>query len=110
MSRCPNILGRFQIFASSLIYLTQIVSTILWRLNDESDESAKARQLKPQILLLDNLGLMLFEQLGEEYPDILGSIIANVVGMPQMNSPAKDLCESTSSSQEKSNDQIISSQ
>ena len=53
---------------------------------------------------------MLFEQLGEEYPDILGSIVVNVVGMPQMNSPAKDFCESTSSSQEKSNDQIISSQ
>ena len=43
---------------------------------------------------------MLFEQLGEEYPDTLGSIIAaegaiaNVVGMTQMNPPVKDLCES----------------
>jgi len=41
--------------------------------------------------------LVLFEQLGEEYPDTLGSIItaegaiANVVGMTQMNPPVKDL-------------------
>jgi splicing factor 3B subunit 1 len=44
--------------------------------------------------------LVLFEQLGEEYPDTLGSIIAaegaiaNVVGMTQMNPPVKDLRES----------------
>jgi splicing factor 3B subunit 1 len=50
--------------------------------------------------LLSKLGLVLFEQLGEEYPDTLGSIIAaegaiaNVVGMTQMNPPVKDLCES----------------
>ena len=43
----------------------------------------------------------MFEQLGEEYPDTLGSIIAaegaiaNVVGMTQMNPPVKDLREST---------------
>jgi splicing factor 3B subunit 1 len=42
---------------------------------------------------------VLFEQLGEEYPDTLGSIIAaegaiaNVVGMTQMNPPVKDLRE-----------------
>ena len=51
---------------------------------------------------------MLFEQLGEEYPDTLGSIIgaegaiANVVGMTQMNPPVKDLCESILGSLEKS--------
>lgn len=39
----------------------------------------------------------MFEQLGEEYPDTLGSIIAaegaiaNVVGMTQMQPPVKDL-------------------
>ena len=49
--------------------------------------------------LLSKLGLVLFEQLGEEYPDTLGSIIAaegaiaNVVGMTQMNPPVKDLRE-----------------
>ncbi|KAG6380418.1 armadillo-type protein [Boletus reticuloceps] len=47
--------------------------------------------------LLSKLGLVLFEQLGEEYPDTLGSVIAaegaitNVVGMTQMNPPVKDL-------------------
>ncbi len=48
---------------------------------------------------MSKLGLILFEQLGEEYPDTLGSIIAaegaiaNVVGMTQMNPPVKDLRE-----------------
>lgn len=51
--------------------------------------------------LLSKLGLVLFEQLGEEYPDTLGSIIAaegaiaNVVGMTQMNPPVKDLRKSS---------------
>jgi len=91
-------------------YLTQIVSTILWRLNNKS---AKVRQQAADLTtrlavvikqcgedqLLSKLGLVLFEQLGEEYPDTLGSIIAaegaiaNVVGMTQMNPPVKDLCE-----------------
>lgn len=89
-------------------YLTQIVSTILWRLNNKS---AKVRQQAADLTsrlavvikqcgedqLLSKLGLVLFEQLGEEYPDTLGSIIAaegaiaNVVGMTEMNPPVKDL-------------------
>jgi splicing factor 3B subunit 1 len=95
-------------------YLTQIVSTILWRLNNKS---AKVRQQAADLTtrlavvikqcgedqLLSKLGLVLFEQLGEEYPDTLGSIIAaegaiaNVVGMTQMNPPVKDLCKSSHS-------------
>jgi len=91
-------------------YLTQIVSTVLWRLNNKS---AKVRQQAADLTtrlavvikqcgedqLLSKLGLVLFEQLGEEYPDTLGSIIAalgaiaNVVGMTQMNPPVKDLRE-----------------
>ena len=91
-------------------HLTQIVSTILWRLNNKS---AKVRQQAADLTtrlavvikqcgedqLLSKLGLVLFEQLGEEYPDTLGSIIAaegaiaNVVGMTQMNPPVKYLCE-----------------
>lgn len=94
-------------------YLTQIVSTILWRLNNKS---AKVRQQAADLTtrlavvikqcgedqLLSKLGLVLFEQLGEEYPDTLGSIIAaegaiaNVVGMTQMNPPVKDLRKSQS--------------
>ncbi|GAA5834274.1 hypothetical protein JCM5353_003191 [Sporobolomyces roseus] len=89
-------------------YLTQIVSTILWRLNNKS---AKVRQQAADLTaklalvikqceedtLLNKLGVVLFEQLGEEYPDTLGSIIsaiaaiANVVGMTQMSPPVKDL-------------------
>ncbi|GAA5889744.1 hypothetical protein JCM8208_001120 [Rhodotorula glutinis] len=89
-------------------YLTQIVSTILWRLNNKS---AKVRQQAADLTsklalvikqceedtLLSKLGIVLFEQLGEEYPDTLGSIIsaiaaiANVVGMTQMSPPVKDL-------------------
>ncbi|KZT53002.1 small nuclear ribonucleo protein [Calocera cornea HHB12733] len=89
-------------------YLTQIVSTVLWRLNNKS---AKVRQQAADLTtrlavvikqcgedaLLSKLGLVLFEQLGEEYPDTLGSIIAaegaiaNVVGMTHMNPPVKDL-------------------
>lgn len=64
-------------------YLTQIVSTILWRLNNKS---AKVRQQAADLTsklaivikqceedsLLSKLGVVLFEQLGEEYPDTLG--------------------------------------
>lgn len=94
-------------------YLTQIVSTILWRLNNKS---AKVRQQAADLTsklalvikqceedtLLSKLGIVLFEQLGEEYPDTLGSIIsaiaaiANVVGMTQMSPPVKDLRASSS--------------
>lgn len=89
-------------------YLPQIVSMILWRL---TNKSAKVRMLAADLTtklapiikqndedaLLSKLGVVLFEQLGEEYPDALGSIIAaeaaiaNVVGMTHMNPPVKDL-------------------
>lgn len=89
-------------------YLTQIVSTILWRLNNKN---AKTRQQAADLTtklsvvikqcgedaLLSKLGVVLFEQLGEEFPESLASIIAAegaiaaVVGMSQMNPPIKDL-------------------
>ncbi|GFZ48784.1 U2 snRNP component HSH155 [Saitozyma sp. JCM 24511] len=89
-------------------YLPQIVSMILWRL---TNKSAKVRMLAADLTtklapiiksngedqLLSKLGVVIFEQLGEEYPDTLGSLIAaegaiaNVVGMTQMNPPVKDL-------------------
>ncbi|PWN97318.1 ARM repeat-containing protein [Tilletiopsis washingtonensis] len=89
-------------------YLTQIVSTVLWRLNNKN---AKTRQQAADLTtklavvikqcgedaLLSKLGVVLFEQLGEEFPETLASIIeaegaiANVVGMTQMNPPIKDL-------------------
>ena len=108
----------------------QIVSSVLWRLNNKS---AKVRQQAADLTsrlavvikqcgedgLLAKLGVVLFEQLGEEYPDTLGrcvvysyslglhyltdslstltsiiaaeGAIANVVGMTQMSPPVKDL-------------------
>merc|ERR1712072_1649941 len=47
--------------------------------------------------MLGHLGLFLYEYLGEEYPEVLGSIlgalkaIANVIGMTKMTPPIKDL-------------------
>eukprot|EP00727_Mastigamoeba_balamuthi_P003128 m51a1_g12812 putative splicing factor 3b subunit 1 isoform x1 (736) ;mRNA; f:73-3340 len=89
-------------------YLPQICGTIKWRLNNKS---AKVRQQAADLIariavvmrtcneeqLLTHLGLILYEYLGEEYPDVLGSIlgglkaIVNVVGMGRMNPPIKDL-------------------
>jgi len=107
-------------------YLMQIVSVVLFRLNNKS---AKVRQQAADLTtrlavvikqcgenqLLYKLGVVLFEQLGEEYPDTLGryviifylgqprlimhsiigalGAIANVVGMSEMQPPVKDLCE-----------------
>jgi splicing factor 3B subunit 1 len=47
--------------------------------------------------LLGHLGVVLYEYLGEEYPEVLGSIlgalksIVNVIGMQKMTPPIKDL-------------------
>merc|ERR1712115_692268 len=47
--------------------------------------------------LMGHLGVVLYEYLGEEYPEVLGSIlgalkaIVNVIGMTKMNPPIKDL-------------------
>eukprot|EP00055_Hartaetosiga_balthica_P018376 m.134019 g.134019 ORF g.134019 m.134019 type:complete len:252 (-) comp9497_c0_seq2:1222-1977(-) len=90
-------------------YLPQICGTILWRLNN--NKSAKVCQQAAdlvsriavvmmecgEIKLLNNLGVVLYEYLGEEYPEVLGSIlgglkaIVNVVGMKEMKPPIKDL-------------------
>jgi splicing factor 3B subunit 1 len=46
---------------------------------------------------MGNMGKILYEQLGEEYPEVLGSIlgalkaIVNVIGMKNMNPSIKDL-------------------
>ena len=47
--------------------------------------------------LMGHLGVVLYEYLGEEYPEVRGSIIgalksiANVIGMTKMTPPIKDL-------------------
>jgi len=88
--------------------LQQITSTILWRLNNKS---AKVRQQAADLIsriavvmktcgedkLMGHLGVVLYEYLGEEYPEVLGSIlgglksIVNVIGMSSMTPPIKDL-------------------
>ncbi len=89
-------------------YLPQIVSTILWRLNNKS---ATVRQQSADLIsriamvmkqcgedaLMGRLGVVLYEYLGEEYPEVLGSIlgalrsIVTVVGINSMQPPIKDL-------------------
>jgi splicing factor 3B subunit 1 len=89
-------------------YLPQIVSTILWRLNNKSPTvRQQAADLISRIAMvmkqcgedayMGQLGLVLYEYLGEEYPEVLGSIlgalrsIVTVVGISQMRPPIKDL-------------------
>merc|ERR1712054_272691 len=89
-------------------YLPQIAGIIRWRLNTPS---AKVRQQAADLVsrispvvkkcgeeqLLGRLGVVLYEYLGEEYPEVLGSIlgaikaIVNVIGMTKMTPPIKDL-------------------
>ncbi|KAM9037161.1 splicing factor 3B subunit 1 isoform X2 [Monodelphis domestica] len=79
-------------------YLPQICGTVLWRLNNKS---AKVRQQAADLIsrtavvmktcqeekLMGHLGVVLYEYLGEEYPEVLGSIlgalkaIVNVIGL-----------------------------
>merc|ERR1712072_1350028 len=89
-------------------YLPQICGTIKWRLNNKS---SKVRQQAADLIarvaivmkacneekLMGHLGTVLYEYLGEEYPEVLGSILAamkaivNVIGMDKMTPPIKDL-------------------
>merc|ERR1711871_138583 len=89
-------------------YLPQIAGIIRWRLNTPS---ARVRQQAADLIsriavvmkqcgedqLMGHLGVVLYEYLGEEYPEVLGSIlgalkaIVNVIGMSKMTPPIKDL-------------------
>lgn len=89
-------------------YLPQICGTIKWRLNNKN---AKVRMQAADLIsriavvmktcgedqLMGHLGVVLYEYLGEEYPEVLGSIlgalkaIVNVIGMTKMTPPIKDL-------------------
>merc|ERR1712176_1692194 len=89
-------------------YLPQICGTVLWRLNNKS---AKVRQQAADLIsriapvmmvcgeekLLGHLGQVLYEYLGEEYPEVLGSILGGLkavvkfIGMHKMTPPIKDL-------------------
>jgi splicing factor 3B subunit 1 len=89
-------------------YIPLICGTIQWRL---TNKSAKIRQQAADLIskiasvlkacgeenLMGKLGVVLYEYLGEEYPEVLGSIlgamksIVNVIGMTKMTPPIKDL-------------------
>lgn len=95
-------------------YLPQICGTIKWRLNNKS---AKIRQQAADLIariaavmkkcseeaLMGHLGVVLYEYLGEEYPEVLGSILGALkvppppplspssLAIPQLLSPA--LCD-----------------
>lgn len=90
------------------VYLPQLCGTIKWLLNNKT---AKVRQQAADLIsriavvmkacgeekLMGHLGVVLYEYLGEEYPEVLGSIlgalkaIVNVIGMEKMTPPIKDL-------------------
>ncbi|GFH54418.1 splicing factor 3B subunit 1 [Chaetoceros tenuissimus] len=89
-------------------YLKQIVGTIKWRLNNKAPSvRMQAADLIGRIAvvmkacsedqLMGHLGVVLYEYLGEEYPEVLGSIlgalraIVNVIGMTKMTPPISDL-------------------
>jgi len=89
-------------------YLPQICGTIKWRLNNKAphvrmqaadlvSKIAGVMQICEEEQLMGHLGVVLYEYLGEEYPEVLGSIlgalsaIVHVIGMTQMKPPIKDL-------------------
>ncbi|PXF48997.1 Splicing factor 3B subunit 1 [Gracilariopsis chorda] len=89
-------------------YLNQIVGIIKWRLNNKS---AKIREHAADLVckiaevmkvcgedaLMGHMGTVLFEYLGEEFPDVLGSIlramksIVEVIGINDMQPPINEL-------------------
>merc|ERR1719356_1002159 len=89
-------------------YLRQIAGTIKWRLNNKA---ASVRMQSADLIgriavvmkacgeeqLMGHLGVVLYEYLGEEYPEVLGSIlgalkaIVSVIGMNDMTPPIRDL-------------------
>ena len=89
-------------------YLPQINGTIKWRLNHKLPRTrqqaadliariAVVMRLCGEDKLLAHLGVVLYENIGEEYPEVLGSILAalkavvNALGVAQMQPPIKDL-------------------
>jgi splicing factor 3B subunit 1 len=89
-------------------YLSQVSAVCRWRLNTPS---AAVRQQAADLIgklapvmgkcgedqMMGHLGLFLYEYLGEEYPEVLGSVIGaltsivNVIGMDKMNPPVSEL-------------------
>ena len=109
----PVLLNAFGTFVNALgprtkPYLPQIVSTILYRLEHKATGvRQQAADLISRIAvvmkqcgddaLMNKLSVALYENLGEEYPEVLGSIlgalraIVSVIGISQMQPSVRDL-------------------
>lgn len=107
------ILNGFGVVANALgvrlkPYLSQISAMVRWRLNTPSPRGrqhaadliariAPVMKVCNEDVMMGHLGLFLYEYLGEEYPDVLGSIIGalraivNSIGMEKMNPKISDL-------------------
>jgi splicing factor 3B subunit 1 len=89
-------------------HLQRICELILWRLNNKSSKvrqeaSELIGRLAPVLVVCEEEGLLiqfgkvLYEYLGEEYPEVLASVlvglkgVVNSVGMQKMEPPIKDL-------------------
>eukprot|EP00497_Spongosphaera_streptacantha_P002572 TRINITY_DN316_c0_g1_i3.p1 TRINITY_DN316_c0_g1~~TRINITY_DN316_c0_g1_i3.p1 ORF type:complete len:698 (+),score=189.65 TRINITY_DN316_c0_g1_i3:190-2094(+) len=89
-------------------YLAQISAIVKFRLNNKSPRVrqqaadligriAPVMKVCNELPLLKHLGKVLFEFLGEAYPEVLGSIlgglkaVVNVVGMQEMDPPIKEI-------------------
>ena len=89
-------------------YISQICGTIKWNLKNPSPRVrqnaadlvtrvAAAMKACGEQLIMSQLGVTLYELLGEEYPEVLGSIlgalkaIVNTIGMLRMKPPIKEL-------------------
>jgi len=108
-----TMLNGFGVIINSLgqrakVYLPQVAGIIKWRLNNKL---ARVRQQAADLIariaivlktcdevqLMQHLGVVLYEYLGEEYPEVLASIlgalksIVNVIGMADCTPPIKDL-------------------
>lgn len=92
----------------SKIYIPTISSSIKWKLNYKSPKirqqaadliakTALVMKKSDEDQTLTSFGSILYEHLGEEYPDVLASIINGIsqivdaLGMEKMNPPIKDL-------------------
>lgn len=108
-----NILNGFGAIVNALgvrikPYLPQICGMIKWRLNNKNPRIRQQSadligKIAPVMMtcseeqMLGHMGHVLYELLGEEYPEVLGSIlgalksIVTVIGMEKMNPPIRDL-------------------
>ena len=89
-------------------YLPQVVGVVKWRLNNKEPRvRMQAADLVARVAvvidrcgeddMLAHLGTVLYENLGEEFPEVLGSLLSalkgcvNALGMERMRPPIKDL-------------------